>query len=53
MITKEVVIDKIEVLEQGQIQVRQITRIIEEGEVISSSFHRHVIERQHLIFTLS
>ena len=43
-LTKQIVVDKIEVLEKGQIQVRQATRIIEEGEVLSSSFHRHVLE---------
>jgi len=38
---KQVVIDKIEVSEFGQIRVRQATRIIEDGKVISTSFHRH------------
>ena len=40
---KEVVTDKIEVLENGCIQVRQATRIIEDGEVISTSYHRRVV----------
>jgi hypothetical protein len=39
-LTKEVAIDKIEVMELGQIQVRQITRIMEDGNELSSSFHR-------------
>lgn len=42
-LTKETVVDKIEVLENGCIQVRQATRIVEDGEVISSSYHRHVV----------
>jgi predicted component of type VI protein secretion system len=42
-LTKEVVIDKIEVLESGSIQVRQATRVLEDGEVLSSSYHRHVL----------
>jgi hypothetical protein len=42
-LTKEVVVDKIEVLEKGQIQVRTATRVLEDGVVLSSSFHRHVI----------
>jgi hypothetical protein len=42
-LTKEVVIDKIEVLESGVIQVRQATRVLEDGEVLSSSYHRHVL----------
>ena len=42
-LTKEVVIDKIEVLESGSIQVRQATRVLEDGEVLSTSYHRHVL----------
>lgn len=42
-LTKETVVDKIEVLENGCIQVRTVTRIIEDGEVLSSSYHRHVV----------
>jgi len=43
-LTKETVIDKIEVLEMGQVQVRTATRVKENGAVLSSSFHRHVVE---------
>ena len=43
-LTKEVVVDKIEVLEKGQVQVRTVTRVLEDGVQLSSSFHRHVIE---------
>ena len=46
-LTKEVVADKIEVVEAGGntvVQVRTATRIVEDGEVISSSYHRHVIQ---------
>ena len=42
-LTKETVVDKIEVLENGTLQVRTATRVLEDGEVLSSSFHRHVI----------
>ena len=42
-LTKEVVVDKIEVLENGAVQVRAATRVMEDGAVISSSFHRHVV----------
>ena len=45
-LTKEVVADKIEVVEAGGntvVQVRTATRVLEDGEVISSSYHRHVI----------
>jgi hypothetical protein len=44
-LTKEIVIDKIEVLESGSIQVRQATRVLEDGEVLSTSYHRHVLEK--------
>jgi hypothetical protein len=44
-LTKEVVIDKIEVLESGSIQVRQATRVLEDDKVLSTSYHRHVLEK--------
>jgi hypothetical protein len=40
---KEIVVDKIEVLESNAIQVRSATRVMEDGEVLSSSYHRHVL----------
>ena len=45
-LTKETVIDKIEVLEMGQVQVRTATRVKEDGTVLSSSFNRHYITPQ-------
>jgi archaellum component FlaF (FlaF/FlaG flagellin family) len=45
-LTKETVADKIEVVttENGSVvQVRTATRIVEDGAVISQSYHRHVI----------
>ena len=42
-LTKETVVDKIEVLEMGEVQVRTATRVKEDGAVLSSSFHRHTI----------
>ena len=42
-LTKEIVVDKIEVLEKGQIQVRAATRVLEDGVVLSQSYHRHVV----------
>ena len=42
-LTKEILIDKIEVVENGTVQVRQATRIIEDGVLISQSFHRWAI----------
>ena len=43
-LTKETVVDKIEVMEMGQVQVRTATRVLEDGVQLSSSFHRHVVE---------
>jgi hypothetical protein len=42
-LTKETIVDKIEVLEDGQVQVRTATRVLEDGVALSSSFHRHVL----------
>jgi len=42
-ITKETVVDKIEVLEIGLIQVRTATVIKEDGTELSRNFHRHVL----------
>ena len=42
-LTKETIVDKIEVLEMGQVQVRTATRVKEDGAVLSSSFHRHIV----------
>ncbi len=41
-LTKEVSIDQITVLEDGQMQVRECTRIMEDGVELSKSYHRHV-----------
>ena len=43
-ITKEITVDKIEVLEMGQVQIRTATKIIEDGAELNRSFHRHVLE---------
>ena len=43
-LTKETVVDKIEVLEMGQVQIRTATRVKEDGALLSSSFHRHVLD---------
>ena len=40
---KQTVVDKIEVVENGCVQVRTATRIVEDGNVISSTYHRHVV----------
>lgn len=40
---KQIIVDLIEVIENGSIQVRTKTAIVEDGKVISSQFHRHVV----------
>jgi hypothetical protein len=40
---KTIVIDKIEVLEKGQVQVRTATVITEDDIELSRGFHRHVL----------
>jgi hypothetical protein len=40
---KQEVVDLIETLENGCVQVRTATRILDDGKVISSTFHRHVV----------
>jgi uncharacterized hydantoinase/oxoprolinase family protein len=43
MLEKKVVIDKIEVLEDGHIQVRQKTSVLEDGKELSYNYHRWVL----------
>jgi hypothetical protein len=40
---KIISVDLIEVLENGSIQVRTKTAIMEDGKQISGTFHRHVV----------
>ena len=40
---KVTVVDRIEVVESGCVQVRTKTAIMEDGQQISGSFHRHVV----------
>jgi hypothetical protein len=43
-LSKETVVDKIEVLESNAIQVRSAIRVLEDGQVLSTSYHRHVVQ---------
>jgi len=43
MLEKQVNIDQIEVTESGYVQVRQATKIMEDGKEISKTYHRHVL----------
>ena len=40
---KQIVVDLIEIVENGTLQVRTKTAIKEDGIEISSNFHRHVV----------
>jgi hypothetical protein len=44
MLEKISVVDKVEIVENGTVQVRTATRIVEDGNVISTSYHRHTIQ---------
>ena len=37
------IVDRIEVIENGSVQVRTKTAIMEDGKQISGTFHRHVV----------
>ena len=43
MLEKVTSVDLIEVIENGSVQVRTKTAIMEDGKQISGSFHRHVV----------
>ena len=51
-LTKSVTADKIEVItnpnengaDETSVQVRTVTKVLEDGAVISQSYHRHVIQ---------
>lgn len=43
MLEKVITVDRIEVVENGCVQVRTKTAIVEDGKQISTTFHRHVI----------
>jgi len=43
-ITKETVVDRIEVLEMGQVQIRTATKVIEDGTELTRTYHRHVLD---------
>ena len=43
MLEKVIIVDRIEVVENGCVQVRTKTAIMEDGKQISGAFHRHVV----------
>ena len=45
MLEKQITIDKIEIVEGDIIQVRQVTRIIEDGNPLSESYARWLLQK--------
>lgn len=43
MLEKVQIVDRIEVVENGCVQVRTKTAIMEDGKQISGTYHRHVV----------
>lgn len=43
-LTERKVIDQVEVLRDGTVQVREAIEILRDGEVFSSQYHRYVID---------
>jgi len=43
MLEKIEIVDRIEALESGVVQVRTRTSIMEDGKQISGTFHRHIV----------
>ena len=43
MLEKQIAVDLIETIENGCVQVRTCTRIMEDNKQISGTFHRHVV----------
>ena len=42
-LTEDTIVDSIDVLPDGQIQVRKANRVFRDEEEISKSYHRHVV----------
>ena len=43
LLTKTEIVDKIEIIENGIVQVRTATKILENGSAISETYHRHCV----------
>jgi len=43
MLEKQIIVDLIETVENGCVQVRTCTRVMEDGKQISNTFHRHIV----------
>lgn len=43
MLTEQTIIDKLEVLPSGDVQVREANQVLKDGVVVASQYHRRVI----------
>ena len=43
MLTEQTTIDKLEVLADGTVQVREANQVLRDGQVIAQTYHRYVI----------
>jgi len=43
MLTEKTVVDKLEVLHDGTVQVREANQVLRDGVVIAQTYHRYVI----------
>jgi len=43
MLTEQTTIDKLEVLADGTVQVREANQVLKDGAVIAQTYHRYVI----------
>jgi len=43
MYTEETAVDRIEIMEDGQMQIRKAIRVYKDGVKIAETFHRHVV----------
>lgn len=41
---KQTLVDRIEILESGVVQVRTTVKIYENGDLISQTYHRHLVK---------
>lgn len=43
-LSKQTSVDRIEILEDNQVQVREVTRVMENGAVLATTYHRFVLQ---------
>ena len=43
MLTEKTVVDKVEVLHDGTVQIREANQVLRDGVVIAQTYHRYVV----------